>query len=75
MFIRATEICNGIDDDCDGSIDETTLALQLTAPVIPCGGSTTLLTAFLASGGSGSFQYSIDSMAFSSNNTVTQARA
>lgn len=57
----ATEICNGYDDDCDGEVDETTLDINLSAPVIPCGGTFTTLTA-TATGGAEPYQFSLDSI-------------
>lgn len=49
----AVEICgNGIDDNCNGQIDETTLQASSAAGVISCAGGTTTVTVS-ATGGSG----------------------
>lgn len=67
---NATEVCNGVDDNCDGQIDETDLAVNLTAGTIACAGGTTTLT---ANGTSGfpPYQYSLNGGAFSNQNTFT----
>ncbi len=66
----ATEICNNIDDDCDGLIDETNLQITLSAGNILCTGGITTLTASTSNGIS-PYQYNLDGGAYGSNNSFT----
>ena len=47
-FIPAAELCNGYDDDCDGTIDEgivETITISAAGPTSICQGSSVVLTA------------------------------
>lgn len=50
----AIEVCNGVDDNCNGQTDETTLAATASAGTIACAGGTTTV-AVSATGGSGMY--------------------
>lgn len=65
----ATEVCNGIDDDCDNTVDESSLSVSLSAGAINCSGGITTLVATAT--GEGTYTYSLDGMPFVSTNTFT----
>jgi hypothetical protein len=74
----ATEICgNGIDDDCDVSIDETccTLVASAVANNTSCGNTNDGSIIATAINGLAPFTYSINGITFSSNNTFTNLTA
>jgi hypothetical protein len=72
VYPGATEICNGIDDNCNGLTDESGLSINLSAGNIACNGGTTTLVA-TAGGGSAPYQYSLDGGAYSTTNAFTVA--
>jgi hypothetical protein len=55
----AGEYCDGIDNNCNGQIDETTLNLNVTASFISCYGGTTILYAS-PTGGFPPYQYNFN---------------
>ncbi len=66
----ATEICNGLDDNCDGQVDETTLNLNLSAGNILCNGGSTTITAS-GTGGAPPYLYSFNGGSFGTSNNFS----
>jgi len=66
----ATEMCNGLDDNCDGQVDETTLNLNLSAGNILCNGGSTTITAS-GTGGAPPYLYSFNGGSFGTSNNFS----